>query len=416
MTDELLREYQRLERLCAGGDGPGRAITLGWDLEYTSPTALLAFIDQILVRRMNDFLADTDRPVILDCGANIGYTVLHYKRQFPAALITAFEPDPQFVPILRRNLARNGADDVEVVEAAAWTGDGQARWTMEGKDGSRLTNGIGHSEQVITVATVDLARYLDRDIDLLKMDIEGAEFEVLPHIASRLARVRNVIVECHLASQQDYDAFARVLTDLNGAGFSISMNSFGPWRDLTRRHVPAPLHSVQYVLVAGWRDEHPDVSAEQTYVPYVGAAQYRVSPERVSSLEAQNQLLSRMLAEVTTGTGRWEVLQMRPPFRHESGRCWMWNLPDSVMPGDSPASNDCPTVVLEDVRLLGPGQALHEEIRREGGGRYSHWGAKLYLSTSDNSDPNTNGRTYTAVCLRKEAPGIRAQASESGQD
>jgi FkbM family methyltransferase len=358
---------------------------------------------------MNDFLADTDRPVILDCGANIGYTVLHYKRQFPGARITAFEPDPQFAPILRRNLARNGVDDVEVVEAAAWTSDGRARWTMEAKDGSRLTTGSPQPGQVLTVATVDLARYLDRDIDLLKMDIEGAEFEVLPHIASRLARVKNVIVECHLASQDDYDAFARVLTDLNGAGFAISMNSFGPWRDLTRRHVPPPLHSAQYVLVAGWREEHPEVSPEQTYVPYVGAAQYRVSPQRVASLEAQNQLLSRVLAEVTTATGRWEVLQMRPPFRHEGGRCWMWALPDSVLTGDSPASTGCETLVLEDGRLLGPGQALHDEIRRDGGGRYSHWRTDLYLSTSDNSDPNTNGRTYTVVCLRKEAPGIRPQ-------
>ena len=399
---ELLREYERLEAFCAGtAGGPGRTTTLGWDLEYTSPEALLAFIDQILVRRMNDFLPETDRPVILDCGANIGYTVLHYKRQFPGARITAFEPDPQFAPILRRNLVRNGAGDVDVVEAAAWIRDGCATWTMEGKDGSRLAADIAAPARTVDVATVDLARYLDRDVDLLKMDIEGAEFDVLPHIAPRLARVRNIVVECHLTRQADYDAFARVLTALRGVGFTISFNSFGPWRDLTRRHVPEPLHAAQYVVVAGWRSEHAEVSPEQTSLPYGGIAYYRVSPERVAALAGTNASLSRMVTALTQAPDRCTVLPLPGPFRREQGCCWMTPLPASMIAGDSPASADAPTLLLEDDRLLGPGHALHDDIRAAGGGHYSHWQSALYLSTSDNSDPNTNGRTYTAVSLRR---------------
>jgi FkbM family methyltransferase len=402
-TEALLGEYQRLEAFCAAqGDGPGRTRTLGWDLEYTSPEALLAFIDQILIRRMNDFLPETDRPVILDCGANIGYTLLHYKRQFPNARITAFEPDPQFVPILRRNLARNGGDDVELVEAAAWTRDGRARWAMEAKDGSRLAADDDGAARVTEVATIDLARYLDRDIDLLKMDIEGAEFEVLPHIAPHLARVRNIIVECHLAQQGDYDAFARVLTTLSAAGFSISFNSFGPWRDLTRRHVPGPLHAAQYVAVSGWRAEHQCLSHEQTYLPYVGVEHYRASLARLSELETKNEALAQMLAALTNAPERCEVVPLVAPFRRERGHCWTWTLPPTVMRGDSPAAGDSPTLLLEDDRLLGPGHALHDDVRAHGHGRYSHWQSALYLSTSDNSDPNTNGRRYTAVCLRRE--------------
>jgi hypothetical protein len=55
------------------------------------------------------------------------------------------------------------------------------------------------------------------------------------------------------------------------------------------------------------------------------------------------------------------------------------------------------TVLLEDGQVLGPGCALHEDIRRHGGGRYSHWGRELYFSASDNSDPTRNGRVYSAV-------------------
>ena len=51
--------------------------------------------------------------------------------------------------------------------------------------------------------------------------------------------------------------------------------------------------------------------------------------------------------------------------------------------------------LLEDGKPLGPAHALHYKIRENGMGCFSHWGEHVYFSTSDNSDPNTNGRTYT---------------------
>jgi hypothetical protein len=59
-----------------------------------------------------------------------------------------------------------------------------------------------------------------------------------------------------------------------------------------------------------------------------------------------------------------------------------------------------PGVTLSEYRLfeddcpLGPGEALHEDIRRHGGGRYSLWGRSVYFSASDNSDARYNGRKY----------------------
>ena len=52
-------------------------------------------------------------------------------------------------------------------------------------------------------------------------------------------------------------------------------------------------------------------------------------------------------------------------------------------------------VVLENgVPLPGPANALHEDIRQLGGGRYSFWYDSVYFSTSDNSNPRINGRSY----------------------
>jgi arylsulfatase A-like enzyme len=50
--------------------------------------------------------------------------------------------------------------------------------------------------------------------------------------------------------------------------------------------------------------------------------------------------------------------------------------------------------LLEDGRELGPAHSPHEDVREQGSGRYSHWKGRLFFSTSDGSDPNTNGRSY----------------------
>lgn len=50
--------------------------------------------------------------------------------------------------------------------------------------------------------------------------------------------------------------------------------------------------------------------------------------------------------------------------------------------------------LLEDGRPLGPAHSIHADIASTGRGRYSHWAGAILFSTSDNSDPRANGRTY----------------------
>jgi hypothetical protein len=76
------------------------------------------------------------------------------------------------------------------------------------------------------------------------------------------------------------------------------------------------------------------------------------------------------------------------------GHCFVANLPD-LPAGDSIDDPSGSALVLfEDGVEMGPPHALHETIRRTGAGRYSHWHHTLYLSSSDNTDPRVNGRSY----------------------
>lgn len=232
---------------------PGSIKILGWDLDYVDGPALASCIDVLVNKRWNDFNTDKENPVILDCGANVGISVLNYKRQFPGALITAFEPDPNIFKVLRSNLAKNGASDVKVVEAAVWTHNGEISFFCEGADGSRIVSGENRLGKETVVRTVDFTDFITGPVDLIKMDIEGAEFDVIPHIADKLRMVSNIVIECHIDNKK-IGCFARILQVLASVGFSVSINSYGAWRDLVHNPAKLPVEFDQYLLLAAWRE------------------------------------------------------------------------------------------------------------------------------------------------------------------
>lgn len=234
---------------------PGRISIVGWDIEYVDGLALVSSLDVLIQKRWNDFISPHDHPTILDCGANIGLSVLRYKRLYPNAEIIAFEPDPEILPVLKRNLTRNAADDVQVVQAAVWTAGGSAEWHCEGIDGSRIVGPEHHGLPTRNVRTVDLRDYLGRSIDLIKMDIEGAELEVIPGIEGRLATVQQLVVECHVMCDQAVQ-LAKVIDVLAQSGFRLTVNCLGPRFDLVNKPAGNARTSGydQYVLLAAWRE------------------------------------------------------------------------------------------------------------------------------------------------------------------
>lgn len=91
-----------------------------------------------------------------------------------------------------------------------------------------------------------------------------------------------------------------------------------------------------------------------------------------------------------------EVAPTSMAARSESA--WTARLPLDADEGDSTAdSRRSQWILLEDALPLGPAHALHADIESKGRGRYSHWKNVLIFSTSDNTDPRINGRTYTLV-------------------
>ena len=107
-------------------------------------------------------------------------------------------------------------------------------------------------------------------------------------------------------------------------------------------------------------------------------------------------------------------------MRRETGFAWYVSLPPSWQAGadDVEHPQRSRAVVLEDGRPLGPAHAVHATIREQGRGAFSHWLDQVYFSSSDGSDPRSNGREYVieipdAASGRQSPAGGAAPAGAS---
>ena len=191
------------------------------------------------------------------------------------------------------------------------------------------------------------------------------------------------------------EAIARFMRRQRGPGFSpYQLWALGTLESWLRHHAPQFQLGTYPDPHFGTCPDYPEKTSgatEQTgYVPIFLVSAYLVL--------AGLWLLLRREIEAP-GLGR--ILFRRKysgevsGFEKESGHCWLAGVPERLVSDKEAAS---PLRLYEDGVALGPAHCTHAEIRGEGRGRYSHWGAALYFSTSDNSDPRTNGRRYAVSC------------------
>ena len=143
-----------------------------------------------------------DPEVIVDCGANAGYSALFFLKHFPRARVIAVEPDPLNAQLCRHNLRLYDTRTV-VVQKAIWGEAGKLTFVEETrKPGQEWGIQVAASDVNATVDSIDVpglmaATGVER-IDLLKVDIEKSEASVFQSSPSAwLHLVRNIAIELH---------------------------------------------------------------------------------------------------------------------------------------------------------------------------------------------------------------------------
>ena len=158
-----------------------------------------SFIYQYLEIFQNEILTfktNSKHPRIIDCGANIGVSVFFLKQLYPNSLISAFEPDPKIFKILEQNTRCFAGEGLTLHKSAAWNEKGTITFLQNDSDGGKICQ-KGNT----LVKTESLSDFLNEKVDLLKIDIEGAEKVVLPSIEDKLSNVDKLFLELHI--QQD---------------------------------------------------------------------------------------------------------------------------------------------------------------------------------------------------------------------
>lgn len=146
---------------------------------------------------------------VIDGGANIGTFSIHAKSHFPEATLVCFEPDVENYRVLETNLKQNQIE-AELYQKGLWSAPGTAYFHERSSRTGLVQPKAGGTSIEVTVPEISKDTWL-------KLDVEGAEHEILPVLLRSGNLPRLITVEIH-----DFDTRGRSLLDfLRHYGYSI---------------------------------------------------------------------------------------------------------------------------------------------------------------------------------------------------
>ena len=202
---------------------------------------LLYLFKEVFISKEYYFRAEKPNPAIIDCGANIGMAILYFKFLYPECIIKAFEPNPLAFYLLNKNITQNNLSSVELKNVALSNIDGSIDFFTKGRKGMLVASMIKErgGDDCITIQSHKMSDFIKGDkFDLLKMDIEGAETEVLEDLilTDKITNISSYIIEYHHRIDQNRTSFTNFVRPFEerGYGYNIktSFHKLGSFQDI----------------------------------------------------------------------------------------------------------------------------------------------------------------------------------------
>ena len=192
-------------------------LLFGKPLFFTDSIQLVSGLEEIFIEK--SYLQKLQKnPYIIDCGANIGLSVIYMKSQYPDAEIIAFEPDETNFHLLSANIKSFGYNKIMLCKEAVWVEKTILKFTNESSMSSKIDSIDGANS--IEVNAIRLKDLLIRNVDFLKIDIEGAEYKVLNDIEDKLHFVKNMFIEYHGKFEENAE-LVEMMGIINKSGFNF---------------------------------------------------------------------------------------------------------------------------------------------------------------------------------------------------
>ena len=197
----------------------GKTKLFGTPVSFPDPRGFLHSLEEIFGEKVYKFISQKPDPFIIDAGANIGLSVIYFKRLYPQARIVAFEPDPQIYELLRQNVTAFNFETIDLRNAAAWVADTELEFFSEGSLAGSTEIDFSNKNEKYIVKAEHLKKWLSKEkVDFLKIDIEGAENSVLFDLADELPNVQHLFLEYHSPAGKE-QMLGEMLNIIKQAGF-----------------------------------------------------------------------------------------------------------------------------------------------------------------------------------------------------
>jgi FkbM family methyltransferase len=205
-----------------------------YTVSYTNEKEFKGLVREIFMRNTYFVELNKENPTIVDIGAHIGLTTLYYKKLFPQSTVIAVEPHPANIKLLKQNVAQNLLTNVHIIEGAVAESTGeinlyadetQDQWFSTSRIKPHAWDGTKQT-QAIQVPAVSLDDLITTPVDIVKMDIEGAEEGVLKASKTALNFVDHLLIEYHPG---DHNNLPEIFNLLKEAGYYLQIfkNGFG---------------------------------------------------------------------------------------------------------------------------------------------------------------------------------------------
>ncbi len=172
--------------------------------QLRSPSSDVATYKHIFRRREYEFECEVEPQTILDAGANSGLASIYFANRYPNARIIAVEPEQANYDLLVKNV--EPYPQVIPVRAALWNrnetielvdpGLGEWGYMTRATSDPEITAPLLQEVEGITVDQL-MERYQCTSIDLMKLNVEGAEREIFEDCGGWIDRVHAVVVKMH---------------------------------------------------------------------------------------------------------------------------------------------------------------------------------------------------------------------------
>jgi FkbM family methyltransferase len=204
-----------------------------WGLKHLAPSWRMAeFLIKDVYAGAPYKLSLKSARTILDVGANCGFATLFFKATYPEAQIVAIEPQPRESAFISEAVAVNRLRGVTVLPCAVGTNSGKAVLITHGDNSvvSSMSESRAGEGEKLEVEVATLSSLLpEPPVDILKLDIEGAEVGVLRELSdSRVLspeKIRNIVMEYHRFDSACISALPEILCLLEHSGYAYSFDA-----------------------------------------------------------------------------------------------------------------------------------------------------------------------------------------------